>query len=228
MTATLRLPTVTLLTVTAVDLDQAHAVLLHCARCAEFGAVKMLSPLRPAQTDPGVEYVDIPEIDLYGYNRFMLESLGAHVATEHCLVVQSDGFILNPAFWDASFLDYDYIGAPWPGYVDVVGGERLWLDRNRVGNGGFSLRSRKLLELTARVRFDELPFPHSSEDLIICHYLYHEMRAAGIRFAPPELAARFSIESPGIYAQSPQRVFGFHGRHWLEAWRAALTIAKRP
>src|SRR5215469_2002715 len=223
MTAELRLPTVTLLTVTAVDLDQAHAVLLHCAGCAEFGAVKMLAPMRPVRTDPRVEYVDIPDIDLYGYNRFMVESLGAHVGTGHCLIVQSDGFILNPVRWDDRFLDYDYIGAPWPEYVDVVGGERLSLDRNPVGNGGFSLRSRKLLEVTSRVRFDELPFPHSSEDLIICHYLYDQMRAAGIRFAPPELAARFSIESPGIYGQSPEGVFGFHGRHWLEAWRAALS-----
>jgi hypothetical protein len=223
MTARLRLPTVTLLTVTAVDLDQAHAVLLHCAHCAEFAAVKMLSPVDPANIDPEVEYVRIPDIDLYGYNRFMLESLGAHVATEHCLVVQSDGFILNPARWDDRFLDYDYIGAPWPECVEVVGGERLWLDRNPVGNGGFSLRSGKLLDLTSRVRFDDLRFPHFSEDLIICHYLYDEMRAAGIRFAPPELAARFSIESPGIYGQSPEGVFGFHGRHWLEAWRAAAA-----
>lgn len=228
MTARPRLPAVTLLTVTAVDLDQAHAVLLHCARCAEFGAVKMLAPMRPAKTDPAVEYVDIPDIDLHGYNRFMVESLGEYVATGHCLIVQSDGFILNPGFWDDRFLDYDYIGAPWPEYVDVVGGEPLWLGRNRVGNGGFSLRSRKLLELTSRLRFDELRFPHSSEDLIICHYLYDQMRAAGIRFAPAELAARFSIESPGIHGQSPERVFGFHGRHWLEAWRAAVTAAKRP
>jgi hypothetical protein len=225
VTAQLRLPTVTLLTVTAVDIDQAHAVLLHCARCAEFGAVKMLSPLRPANPDPGVDYVRIADIDLYGYNRFMLESLGAHVTTGHCLVVQSDGFILNPALWDARFLDYDYIGAPWPEYVEVSGGERLWLNKNPVGNGGFSLRSKKLLEVTSGVRFDELEFPHWSEDLVICHYLYEQMRAAGLRFAPPELAARFSIESPGIYGQSPGSVFGFHGRHWLEAWRAALSTA---
>jgi hypothetical protein len=228
MTARLRLPTVTLLTVTAVDLDQAHAVLLHCASCADFGAVKMLAPMRPTRPDARVEYIDIPDIDLYGYNRFMVESLGAHVRTGHCLVVQSDGFILNPALWDDRFLDYDYVGAPWPEYVDVVGGERLRLDRNPVGNGGFSLRSQRLLELTSRLRFDELAFAHSSEDLVICHYLYEEMRAAGIRFAPPELAARFSIESPGIYGQSPDRVFGFHGRHWLEAWRAALAAATRP
>jgi len=228
MNPRLRLPSVTLLTVTAVDVDQAHAVLLHCARCAEFGAVRMLSPMRPAAPAPGVEYVEVPDMDLYGYNRFVLESLGAHVGTEHCLIVQSDGFILNPHLWDERFLDYDYIGAPWPECVDVVGGEPLRLHRNPVGNGGFSLRSRRLLELTSRLRFDELRFPHCSEDLIICHYLYEQMLTAGVRFAPVELAARFSIESPGIYGQSPERVFGFHGKHWLEAWRAALAAASKP
>jgi hypothetical protein len=228
MTTKLSLPTVTLLTVTAVDLDQAHAALLHSAGSADFGAVKMLCPALPRSPDRRVEYVRIPHIDLAGYNRFMIESLHAHVATEHCLVVQSDGFVLDPARWDERFLEYDYVGAPWPEYVDVVGSKRLYLNRNSVGNGGFSLRSRRLLDATSRVRFDELEFPHRSEDLIICHYLYDEMLAAGISFAPPGLAALFSIESVGIPGQSPDTVFGFHGRHWLHAWREAWLRSRTP
>jgi hypothetical protein len=55
-----------------------------------------------------------------------------------------------------------------------------------------------------------------SEDLVICHFLYEEMRAQGIRFAPPELAAQFSIESPeSLYGQHIDAVFGFHGKHWV-------------
>jgi hypothetical protein len=51
-----------------------------------------------------------------------------------------------------------------------------------------------------------------SEDLLLCHFLYEDMRRAGIRFASPELAAYFSIESPAAtFGQS----FGFHGKHWL-------------
>ena len=43
------------------------------------------------------------------------------------------------------FFDYDYIGAPWPN--NFV---------NRVGNGGFSLRSKKFLELTAKIPYNKI------------------------------------------------------------------------
>jgi hypothetical protein len=52
MTAKLQLPSVTLLTVTAVNIDQTHAALLHCTAQADFGAVKMLCSALPSSTDP--------------------------------------------------------------------------------------------------------------------------------------------------------------------------------
>lgn len=225
MAAKLNLPNVTLLTATAVNVDQTHAALLHCMQCADFGAVKMLCPEPPAVPDPRVQLIRIPYIDFLGYSRLMIEELNAYVQTSHCLIVQADGFILNPARWQNEFLDYDYIGAPWPKFVvfTAPGNRRtqLKLNKNSVGNGGFSLRSKKLLEVTSRLRFDRLDVPHKSEDLVICHWLYDDMCAAGIRFAPPELAARFSIESrSGLYGQSLDTVFGFHGKHWLELARA--------
>ena len=66
------------------------------------------------------------------YSRFMLRDLHRHIATSHALCVQWDGYVLDPARWDREFLEYDYIGAPWPHFGDAM----------RVGNGGFSLRSR--------------------------------------------------------------------------------------
>jgi hypothetical protein len=219
MNARLRLPDVTLLTVTSVNVDQTSAALLHCAECIEFGVVEMLCSALPTITDRRVQYIRIPPIDFLGYSRLMIEALNEYVQTRHCLIVQSDGFILDPKRWHEHFLEYDYIGAPWPEYVAISGpgNRRLRLDKNSVGNGGFSLRSKKLLEVTSRLRFDRLNFPLKSEDLLICHYLYDDMRAAGIRFAPPEIAARFSMESPGaLYGQALDTVFGFHGKHWLE------------
>ena len=38
----------------------------------------------------------------------------------------------------------------------------------------------------------------------------------GIRFAPPKLAAQFSIESlDNLYGQDINSVFGFHGKHLM-------------
>ena len=106
----------------------------------------------------------------------------------------------------------------------------LLLNRNRVGNGGFSLRSHRLAECSAQIDFDALDEPLKSEDLVICHFLYEEMRAKGIAFAPPDLAAAFSIESPeGLYGQHIDAVFGFHGKHLLlEAVKAASSEAVCP
>jgi hypothetical protein len=214
-----RLSGVTLLAVTSIDIDRTHSALVRSADQMEFGAVKMLSSSSPTKPDSRVQYVSIPPIDFIGYSRFMIEKLNDHVDTEHCLVVQADGFILDGARWRDEFLDHDYIGAPWPEYLAFNGDGSgvLQMEKNRVGNGGFSLRSKKLLRAIAGLQFDRLPYPLKSEDILICHYLYDDMRALDISFAPVELAALFSIESTRqLYGQSFETVFGFHGKHWLD------------
>ena len=73
------------------------------------------------------------------YSTLMLKGLAPHVETSHALVVQWDGYVVNPDAWTDAFLDVDYCGAPWP-----------WGDDDRrVGNGGFSLRSRRLIDALA-------------------------------------------------------------------------------
>ena len=73
-----------------------------------------------------------------------------------------------------------------------------------VGNGGFSLRSRRLLEASA-----QLPIAGSeAEDVFICRTMRPRLEAErGIRFAPPELAERFGYER----SRAAQASFGFHG-----------------
>jgi Protein of unknown function (DUF5672)/SEC-C motif len=226
MGAKLNLTDVTLLTASSVAIDDTHAALLHCLRGIDFGAVKMLSPLLPATPDSRVQYIYIPPLDLVGYSRLMIDRLSAYVQTSHCLIVQADGFVLDPERWQREFLQYDYIGAPWPVSGFESSGKKYV---NNVGNGGFSLRSKKLLEVTSSMGFDRYDFPIKSEDLLICHYLYEEMCATGIRFAPPQLAAQFSIESASAnYGRSLDTVFGFHGKHWLKRsflWNAASGLS---
>ncbi|MFY9317319.1 MAG: DUF5672 family protein, partial [Burkholderiales bacterium] len=140
---------------------------------------------------PGIEVVVIPDIaSIADYSRFMVKALAEHIETDYALVVQYDGFVVNGRRWRAEFLDYDYVGAPWPD-----GG---------VGNGGFSLRSRRLLKALQDPRITDLV----PEDVAICR-TYRDLLATehGIRFAPPEVAARFSFET----LPPPEPTLGFHG-----------------
>jgi len=70
------------------------------------------------------------------YSRFVIKELGRHFRTSHLLVIQWDGYVINGKAWQEAFLEYDYIGAPWGFHTD----------QHRVGNGGFSLRSRRLFD----------------------------------------------------------------------------------
>jgi hypothetical protein len=143
--------------------------------------------------------------------------------------VQADSFVVNADLWKEEFLEFDYIGAPWPNEIritpsylnqhpglssDISSPLVLNMKENCVGGGGFSLRSRKLLKTVAEKNFDPSKFPLESEDVIICHYLYKELIDKGIRFAPPKLAAQFSMEDVHhLYGQDVNSVFGFHARH---------------
>jgi tetratricopeptide (TPR) repeat protein len=142
-----------------------------------------------------VDVVPIPAIATRDeYSDFVLKSLLPHIATSHVLLVQWDGYVANPAAWDPAFLDCDYIGAKW-----------FWHDDGmRVGNGGFSLRSRRLLVALQDPRIERV----GAEDTTICRAFRRLLeREHGIRFADEALADRFSFEA----AYPIGMPFGFHG-----------------
>ena len=148
------------------------------------------------------------------YSRLIIEDLHKYFETSHCLIVQADSFVVNSDLWKDEFLEFDYIAAPWSDKIQVNPNLVLNMKENVVGNGGFSLRSHKLAKTTSKINFKSLKFPIKSEDVVICHYLYKEMIEKGIRFAPPELAAQFSMENVNhLYGQDVNSVFGFHGKH---------------
>jgi hypothetical protein len=208
--------------VTSVDVELAKNALMISNEHCRFGAIKLLSPSKPLNLPSSIEHLSISPIDFLGYSKFMIEELHQYVDTQFCLVIQADGFVINPQLWDTKFFEYDYIGAPWPSTVrhkSLIDGRLTGdfsFDKNNVGNGGFSLRSKKLLKLCSEIKFDELTFGVKSEDVIICHYLYDEMRKSGIKFAPQDVASKFSTE---ILIEEISRdlseSFGFHGKHWL-------------
>lgn len=162
-----------------------------CLAAASFKECLLLSPQRfdlPAY----IEQVAIPPIhNVADYSAFMLRDVGRFFSGDFVLVVQWDSFILDGQLWDPAFFDYDYIGAPWT-HRPVA-----------VGNGGFSLRSRRLVDLLAQMDFDVV----HPEDAVICELRRAELEARGIRFAPPAVAERFAMEMYKPVAPT----FGFHG-----------------
>ncbi len=164
--------------VTLVAIDTSHKAklteraIIECDKVATYDSIKFLTH------DETLKHaVKIPKFQgLDGYSNFVIRELHKHVATGHCLLVQWDGYILNPLSWLPKFLEFDYIGAPWHGNV--------------VGNGGFSLRSKKLLKATAG--FADAAHP---EDNFICRKHRQELERNGIKFAPADMARQFSIEA---------------------------------
>jgi len=214
----IELSQVTLLAITSTEEDTCQLSLRISLTNIKFGSVKLFSSSIPKKRYPDIEYVSVPPItNVIEYNRIIIEDLHKYFGTSHCLIVQADSFVVNSDLWKNDFLEYDYIGAPWSDKVQVNPNLILNLDKNTVGNGGFSLRSRKLVEATAKLNYSSMNFPLKSEDIIICHYLYDEMIKKGIRFATPKLAAQFSMENENhLHGQDVNNVFGFHGKHLRE------------
>ena len=210
----LKLPNVTLLAATSIDIDQTQLAMRISLQNILFGAAKLLSSSPPKKKYSDIEYVSIPPMNFLDYSRLVIEDLHKYFETSHCLIVQADSFVVNSDLWKDEFLEFDYIAAPWSDKIQVNPNLVLNMKENVVGNGGFSLRSHKLAKTTSKINFKSLKFPIKSEDVVICHYLYKQMIEKGIRFAPPELAAQFSMENVNhLYGQDVNSVFGFHGKH---------------
>lgn len=161
----------------------------------------------------------IPNItNIDEYNHYILYELGKHIDTEYVLISQDHAFVINPDSWTDEFYEYDYIGAPWPYKEDAFVtpfGEHI-----RCGNGGFSLRSKKLLDICTKDTIPFLVFENSDfykmfgsknthEDGNICVHNRHIFIEHGCKFAPVEVAAKFSYES-SVPENKGIVPFGFH------------------
>jgi len=125
------------------------------------------------------------------YSEFILKKLVEYINTDYVLISQWDGFIINFDKWSDKFFDYDYLGAHW------------WWKPNSLygGNGGFSLRSKRLLDTVSKLEYDgSLP-----EDEFICDNQLDRLISQGLKFATKEFSKTFSVENE-ICDQS----FGFH------------------
>ena len=201
------LPGVTLLGIDCVDPERLARALDISESGIAFGAVKLLTSL-PCE-DP--RKVNIPHLgSTEEYSRFCLEDLHWYVDTPHVLIVQYDGFVLHPESWRNEFLDFDYIGAPWhiiPWNIEMGHFDASMRGKDIVGNGGFSLRSKRLLEASSGLVKNGTITQSHPEDVAYCSWHREQFENTGMRFAPVELAQMFSLESD-YYELDKQ--FGFH------------------
>lgn len=197
----LQLPTVTLLIYNPdKDSNLSAKVLNFVCSMIDFGAVKHLCSKSPTIECVG-ETVLVPFGSWEDGQIMQSVLLDKYFETEHLLHVETDGYPVNVHLWDNDFLKYDYVGSPWP--TDYT-------FNNRVGNGGFSLRSKRFTELCYSLK-DEYPVGRSS-DIWFCQDIYEQIRDR-VKFAPLDLAQKWGFELPieehlnwGV-----ENSFGFHG-----------------
>ncbi len=190
----LLLPDVTLCAVSSVNVSATVAALEASLKQASYAACKLLTNVELKLENSAIEIIKITEIpSSLAYSEFVLNNLVNYVDTSHCLLSQWDGHVISGSRWRKEFLDYDYIGASWPQFADG----------QDVGNGGFSLRSKRLMELCRSSGFVR----HHPEDLAIGRTNRAWLEEQGIRFAPKDVANMFSAERAGDSRCS----FGYHG-----------------
>lgn len=193
-TADISLPEVTLICVDTVNPTLAILAMQRCMAHISFGNAILLTA-QPLSAPAGITVHLIDGVnDIESYSQFIIRKLGTYIDTTHALVVQWDGYVLHPEAWDPDFLSYDYIGATWPANVQTP---------EMVGNGGFSLRSKKLLQALDSIEFAQF----HPEDEHIARTHRARLASMGIRFAPPEVGDHFAYE----FKTPLTPTFGFHG-----------------
>lgn len=204
--------------------NEALKALEYCNRFFKFNQSILFTDQKISHPYIKVFYVE--KLSWQGYSEFILH-LNRYVDADYVMMIHEDGHIVNPHLWTNKFLEYDYIGAPWPNthpwlnqpqMTRIIPHFQRTFPKNRVGNGGFSLRSRKFL------KFSSL-FPNCDgfgEDNFLCSVKYEEAIQFGIKFAPFELAQLFSYENsctdsdviwPIIPKYNMNNHFGWHGKY---------------
>ena len=189
----LELPNVTLICLTNKDLVGHEHALQISSMDINFGGVKMIYDQKCDSIDE--------------WNRKIIYELHNYVLTDFALLVHADGYVRNPTLWREEWLQYDYIGAPWPLPTD----EYSYRDESgriiRVGNS-VSLRSKRLMERVAKFPWKPY-FGNTNEDGFISVHHRQELEAEGFKFAPLEVAVHFSKEHE-IPENEGIETFAFH------------------
>jgi hypothetical protein len=192
----LELSNITLVCATSDKIKETLKAIEICTNYANFDKIILFSDIDTEYT------ITIDKLNsTLEYNKFVYYELPKYIDTEFILSIQWDGFIINPLAWTDEFLQYDYIGAPWP-----------W--NQLCGNSGFCLKSQKFLEsqkiLSQQydLENDDVHGHHGlHDDVMLCIKLRDQFTELGCKYATPEVGYKFSTEY-GVYDE--HKSFGFH------------------
>lgn len=174
----LKFPQVTLICLTNKDFEgHKKALDISCERI-EFGSVKLI-------WDEKIKNID-------DWNKKIIYDLHNYIDTDYALLIHADGYVRNPSLWQERFLEYDYIGAPWPLPNDQYSYRDSHDNIIRVGNS-VSLRSKKLMIAASKFPWQSF-YGNTNEDGFICCHHRNELEEQGFKFAPLEVAVHFSKE----------------------------------
>ena len=172
--------------------------------------------------------VDVcPELisgNIYSMCRDAIGKLHQRIDTDYVMYVHPDGWAIKPGI-EPFVGKYDYIGAPFvPEHKNWVA-KVLCLDLNMVGNGGFSLRSKKIFEMGSwyyKRKYKLIPNCFLLyEDIYFTRVLpsYEKRYRENIHIAPADVAAEFALEgNVELYQKFGRKPLGFH------TWRAFARL----
>lgn len=120
--------------------------------------------------------------DELDYSIFTLKHLYNYIKNEsftHIIIFQYDGYPVNYNQWSDSFLDYDFIGRIYNNTEYLTESMFFSFEKKRKGihlNGGFSIRSRQLLEKCSNIdilKFKEMfdLYQFDNEDMLLLDYV---------------------------------------------------------
>ena len=192
----LKLPNVTLIAISGIGYRTEKMVnaLNYSQKGIEFGAVK---------------YIQLGEIkDIDSWSKSTIYELPKYIETEHCLLIHENGFVVHPESWKDEWLDYDYVGSPWPTPQDDFSYRDEEGNIVRVGNS-VSLRSKKLMNLIATREWKSYYGYYNEDGFITCHNRKW-LESKGCKFAPLEVAKWFGRELEIPENQDVDKPFVFH------------------
>ncbi len=214
MKGNLNLKNVTLVAVTGLNPAGAIRALELSMNNIDYHDIVLIAHYSPPNLNKKITFKKCKDTELANpdpknttdYSKFMAYNLCDYIDSDYVLIVHNDAYVLRPNKWDNRFYDYDYIGAPWPANRHFTNeGVNV-----RVGNGGFSFRSKRMLNVLNELN---LPFTDNgtgfyNEDGIMCVYYRKILEDNGIKFATVPIASLFSheIDCP----DSEPKPFGFH------------------